>query len=171
MSAVVDLTSDLPERWIGEVRWFCAQRGYGVIKYGKKKDIFVHQSAIRGRGYRFLVGKAASLLSYCSDPHADGEMVEFEVITEVFRGTSKRCAVNVTGTAPSYPLHLSDRIAGPGGKLLAGDRFSDGASPTDEEDICDGLVKETVRSLTHSYGSSGDGGSSEEKGILPTTGS
>ncbi len=38
----------------GKFKWFNSQKGYGFITPESGKDIFVHQSAIQGDGYRTL---------------------------------------------------------------------------------------------------------------------
>jgi len=49
----------------GTVKWFNDQKGYGFISTeGAQDDVYVHFSAIEGRGFRTL---------------HEGELVEFEV--------------------------------------------------------------------------------------------
>lgn len=49
----------------GKVKWFNSSKGYGFIEQeGGGKDVFVHYSAIQGKGYKALT---------------EGEAVEFEV--------------------------------------------------------------------------------------------
>lgn len=48
----------------GVVKWFSAEKGYGFITPENGPDVFVHYSAITGRGYRKLEA---------------GEQVEFEI--------------------------------------------------------------------------------------------
>lgn len=38
----------------GTVKWFSKNKGYGFIDAGIDKDIFVHFSSIKGKGYRVL---------------------------------------------------------------------------------------------------------------------
>ena len=39
----------------GKVKWFNPQKGYGFIeREDKEKDVFVHASAVRDAGLRFL---------------------------------------------------------------------------------------------------------------------
>jgi len=48
----------------GTVKWFSDQRGYGFIAAEGAQEVFVHFSAIEGRGFRTL---------------REGEEVEFEI--------------------------------------------------------------------------------------------
>jgi CspA family cold shock protein len=48
----------------GTVKWFNAEKGYGFISREGGSDVFVHYTAIEGRGYRSL---------------EEGQRVEFEV--------------------------------------------------------------------------------------------
>lgn len=38
----------------GVVKWFSKNKGYGFIEAEDKRDIFVHFSSIKGKGYRVL---------------------------------------------------------------------------------------------------------------------
>jgi cold shock protein len=49
----------------GTVKFFNAEKGYGFISREGAPDVFVHYSAIDGRGYRSLT---------------EGQRVEFEVV-------------------------------------------------------------------------------------------
>ena len=49
----------------GKVKWFNAERGYGFIEPEEGEDVFVHYSAIEGKGFR------------CLEP---GQEVEYEVV-------------------------------------------------------------------------------------------
>lgn len=49
----------------GKVKWFNEQKGYGFIQQDNGPDVFVHFTAIRGKGFRTLT---------------EGQRVEFEVI-------------------------------------------------------------------------------------------
>ena len=49
----------------GKVKWFNAERGYGFIEPEEGEDVFVHYSAIEGKGFR------------CLEP---GQKVEYEVV-------------------------------------------------------------------------------------------
>ena len=49
----------------GKVKWFDNKRGFGFIAQNQGKDVFVHHSAILGRGYKTL---------------AQGEWVTFDMI-------------------------------------------------------------------------------------------
>jgi CspA family cold shock protein len=53
--------SIMPE---GVVKWFNEKKGYGFIKKDDGQDIFVHYSAIKGKGFKSL---------------AEGDKVRFEV--------------------------------------------------------------------------------------------
>lgn len=44
----------MAERQTGTVKWFNTTKGYGFIARDQGGDIFVHYSAIRGRGHRSL---------------------------------------------------------------------------------------------------------------------
>lgn len=48
----------------GKVKWFSNQKGYGFITRDEGGDIFVHHTAIEGKGYKTL---------------EEGQEVEFEV--------------------------------------------------------------------------------------------
>lgn len=61
----------------GKVKWFSNKKGYGFITSEAGKEIFVHHSAIHGKGYKTL---------------NDGQEVEFEVR----KGSRGDQAVNVT---------------------------------------------------------------------------
>lgn len=61
----------------GTVKWFNDQKGYGFITAETGKDIFVHFSAIQGKGFKTL---------------NEGEQVEFEIN----RGPKGEQATNVT---------------------------------------------------------------------------
>ncbi len=43
-----------PERYLGTVKWFSAEKGFGFIARAEGADVFVHQSAIQIAGYRTL---------------------------------------------------------------------------------------------------------------------
>ncbi|MGC9521311.1 MAG: cold shock domain-containing protein [Anaerolineae bacterium] len=64
-------------RQTGIVKWFSVEKGYGFIQRNRGKDLFVHESDIRGRGIRVL---------------HEGQVVEFSVESTT-RGPK---AVNVT---------------------------------------------------------------------------
>lgn len=61
----------------GTVKWFNAEKGYGFISQESGDDVFVHFSAIQGKGFKTL---------------EEGQSVSFE-IEEVPRGKQ---ASNVT---------------------------------------------------------------------------
>jgi CspA family cold shock protein len=61
----------------GTVTWFNDQKGYGFIAAEGAKEVFVHHSAIEGRGFRTL---------------HEGDQVEFEIRNSA-RGAE---AANVT---------------------------------------------------------------------------
>jgi CspA family cold shock protein len=44
----------MSERAKGVVKWFNGAKGYGFIQREEGDDVFVHYSAIRGRGFRNL---------------------------------------------------------------------------------------------------------------------
>lgn len=48
----------------GTVKWFNDQKGYGFISLEGDQDVFVHHTAIEGRGFRTL---------------HEGDPVEFEI--------------------------------------------------------------------------------------------
>jgi CspA family cold shock protein len=49
----------------GKVKWFSDQKGYGFITQDDGDDVFVHFSAVQGKGYRSL---------------SEGDEVEFDVV-------------------------------------------------------------------------------------------
>ncbi|GJQ23347.1 MAG: cold-shock protein [Planctomycetia bacterium] len=51
----------------GTVKWFNDKKGFGFISQDNGQDVFVHQTAIQGEGFRTL---------------AEGDKVEFEVIKD-----------------------------------------------------------------------------------------
>lgn len=51
----------------GTVKWFSAEKGFGFITRDDGSDVFVHHTAIQGRGFRTL---------------DEGERVEFEIMEE-----------------------------------------------------------------------------------------
>jgi CspA family cold shock protein len=62
----------------GTVKWFSDEKGYGFIsRDDQQDDVFVHFTAIKGRGFRTL---------------AEGAEVEFDVI----QGTRGEQAANVS---------------------------------------------------------------------------
>ena len=67
----------MSERQRGTVKWFDIEKGYGFIQRREGKDLFVHESEIRGRNMRVL---------------HEGQVVEFR-IARTDRGPK---AVNVT---------------------------------------------------------------------------
>ncbi len=68
----------MAKRETGTVKWFNDQKGFGFIaRTGGLKDVFVHHSAIEGRGFRTL---------------HEGETVEFDIV----QGQKGPAAENVT---------------------------------------------------------------------------
>ena len=65
---------------VGKVKWFSAEKGYGLIEREDGGDVFVHFSAIQDEGFKTL---------------AEGQSVEFEIV-EGARGPQ---ASNVVKTA------------------------------------------------------------------------
>jgi CspA family cold shock protein len=65
------------ERYLGTVKWFSAEKGYGFIARTDGEDVFVHQSAIQAEGYRTL---------------EEGQQVQFEIE----QGAKGLKAANVT---------------------------------------------------------------------------
>jgi cold shock protein len=67
----------------GKVKWFNSSKGYGFIEQeGGGKDVFVHYSAIQGKGYKALT---------------EGEAVEFEV-TEGPKGPQASKVIRVNNS-------------------------------------------------------------------------
>ena len=56
------------ERYLGTVKWFNADKGYGFLAREGGPDVFVHHSAIQSEGYRTL---------------AEGQQVEFSIEQDV----------------------------------------------------------------------------------------
>jgi CspA family cold shock protein len=54
-------------RITGTVKWFSQEKGFGFIQREDGPDVFVHHTAVQGRGFRTL---------------DQGERVEFEIIEE-----------------------------------------------------------------------------------------
>ena len=50
---------------VGKVKWFSAEKGYGVIEREDGGDVFVHFSAIQDEGFKTL---------------SEGQSVEFEIV-------------------------------------------------------------------------------------------
>jgi CspA family cold shock protein len=61
----------------GTVKWFNEKKGYGFIEQEDGPDVFVHQSAIKGAGFRTL---------------KEGDQVTFDIE----QGQKGPAAVNVT---------------------------------------------------------------------------
>ena len=62
---------------IGKVKWFNAEKGYGVLEQDGGGDVFVHYSAIQTEGFKTL---------------EEGQEVEFDVV----QGARGPQASNVT---------------------------------------------------------------------------
>ncbi len=67
----------MASRQSGTVKWYSIEKGYGFIQCNESKDLFVHESDIRGRSVRIL---------------HQGQVVEF-AIQQTSKGLK---AVNVT---------------------------------------------------------------------------
>ena len=52
------------ERFVGTVKWFNSQKGYGFLSREGGEDVFVHYTAIQSAGFRNLV---------------EGQKVEFSI--------------------------------------------------------------------------------------------
>lgn len=55
----------LRQKFVGVVKWFNSPKGFGFITRKGETDLFVHYSAIAGRGFKEL---------------KEGQRVEFEVV-------------------------------------------------------------------------------------------
>jgi len=65
MRAETSLALEEKNNVIGRVKWFSDAKGYGFIGRGDGPDVFVHYSAIVGRGHRTL---------------REGDVVEFAIV-------------------------------------------------------------------------------------------
>lgn len=54
----------MAERFVGTVKWFNTQKGYGFLAREGGEDVFVHYTAIQSQGFRNLV---------------EGQKVEFSI--------------------------------------------------------------------------------------------
>lgn len=54
----------------GTVKWFDAKKGYGFIQTDEGTDVFVHQSNIRMKGFRFL--EEGDMVEYSTEINEKG---------------------------------------------------------------------------------------------------
>ena len=71
--------------YVGKVKWFDKEKGFGFIARENEADVFVHYSAIEGDGFRILV---------------ENEQVEFDMI-ETAKGM-QATKVRRLSPPPSY---------------------------------------------------------------------
>jgi CspA family cold shock protein len=87
----------------GTVKWFNAAKGYGFIQRENGEDVFVHFSAIQGKGFKSL---------------NENERVEFDVVP----GQKGPQAENVARLEGSQPAATSDQPADAGRRKGGGQR-------------------------------------------------
>src|SRR5690606_10172389 len=66
-------------RTTGTVKWFSQEKGFGFLQQDDGPDVFVHHTAIEGRGFKTL---------------NEGERVEFDVVEEA-KGLKARNVVRL----------------------------------------------------------------------------
>jgi len=64
ISFLLQGVKEMAERFVGTVKWFNTQKGYGFLAREGGEDVFVHYSAITAQGFRNL---------------AEGQKVEFSI--------------------------------------------------------------------------------------------
>lgn len=67
------------QRYVGVVKWFDGDKGYGFIQREGQKDLFVHYSGIRGGGFRSL--QEGQEVEFSIGPGRKGEQaIEVQII-------------------------------------------------------------------------------------------
>ncbi|SRR5690606_39357045 len=85
-------------RTTGTVKWFSQEKGFGFLQQDDGPDVFVHHTAIEGRGFKTL---------------NEGERVEFDVVEEA-KGLKARNVVRLEA-APGQGGGGRGRSGGAGG--------------------------------------------------------